>query len=151
MKSKRNMWRLVWGVLVLLAAVEVPLLAGDDAAAAHGVATNASATNAASADPLRFLVEVPTNSVRGAVPRVAGAAAGTNRWDVSGVQTASVWRTTAELEVGYFHLRERCSDGNRRDVNGWYQGVEVGLQRDISSDVTIGLGLGVGRTSTRFP
>ena len=84
----------------------------------------------------------------------------TNLWLPPGrdglLATASTWRTTATLGVGFFQADRvgapiGFGDGCR-NVDGWFQ--EVGVERAMdhgNSGVLIGVGVGMGRATTRFP
>lgn len=136
--------------LLLLGAVRA-LQAGDEPATP---ATNrATGTGGSSNGLWRMWLDLPTNAAGSSVSGAAGAGA-TNRWARPGTDgimaTSSPWRVTAEVEVGMFRLRDRAC--GRHDVTGWYQGVDVGVEREVvPGEFSVGLGLGVGRYTTRFP
>ena len=133
--------------LLLLASAHA-LAAGDPPAA---MATNNASTNGISSNVLwRLWIDSPTNATGPSALGFLDAGA-TNRWSMPGtaglLATSSPWRVTTGVEMGFFHAGRGCG---RRSEDGWYQGVDVGMERDvIPGEVSIGLGVSVGRISTR--
>lgn len=147
--------RLGLAVLCLWLAALAVLRAGD------GVQTNAPGTPVVSADnmssnTLRLWLEVPTNAAQTNLFGRSEMAA-TNLWLPPGreslISTASHWRTTATIETGFFRCRDDGWPGaGRHQEDGWYQGVGVGVERDLipgDSGWSVGLGVYAGRYSSR--
>jgi hypothetical protein len=127
-------------LVVGLALVPAAVLRGAEClglAATNGAPVSNTSTNA-----LRLWIDVPTNAVRSDLWCRADTG-GTNDWQPSGMgnvlATSSTWRTTVEVETGYFHGRH----------GGWFQEVGVGLERELNPVFSVGLGVSVGRANLR--
>jgi len=142
-------------------AAAVACRAGDglERTATNQVAVSAAATNAAATHALWLWLDVPTNASRSNLSVCADGAC-TNFWQPPGLYdlaaTSSTWRTTATLETGFFHARESgiFPGCGHRSVDGWYQEVGVGMERDIvpgDSSIFVGFGVDVGRATIHGP
>lgn len=128
--------------------------AGDDACGVtNGVpgvtATNSAGTNAVALNPFWLSGDAPTNHAQYADFDLAGPAV-TNRFENDGIfRTSFPYRTSAVIEAGVFHARGYCPETGRWNESGYYQGVAVGVERDISPNLTLGLVVGAGNTEFR--
>ena len=141
------------GAVVCLALAAAALRAGDGPAVG---ATNNAATNV-----LWLWIDAPTNVARSDLFARTDLTT-TNRWQPPGmcniISTSSAWRTTATLEMGFFHVGRvggpDCPGSGRRSEDGWMQELSVGMERDLDhgdSAISVGVGVSVGRATTRFP
>lgn len=146
------------------AAMFLALAAGAALRAGDGPVSSGTNNICPQHDPTNTLclwIGVSTNAARGDVLDRAGLTS-TNRWLPPGVydtmSTSSAWRTTAILETGFFHVGRfggaGCPGYGRRSEDGWYQDVGIGMERDIDhgdSGISLGIGISVGRATTRLP
>lgn len=155
--SRAEMLAAVW--FCLAAAVACCAGNGLERTATNQVAVSATVTNVAATNPLRLWLDVPTNASRSNVSARADGAS-TNLWQPPGLYdlaaSLSTWRTTATLETGFFHARDNGDfpGCGHRSVDGWYQEVGVGMERDIvpgDSSIFVGFGVDVGRATIHGP
>jgi len=111
--------------------------------------TNSAGTNTVALNPFWFPGEAQTNHAQYADFDWAGPAV-TNRFENDGMfSTSFPYRTSAVIEAGVFHARGCCPETGRWNESGYYQGVAVGVERDISPNLTLGLVVGAGNTEFR--
>ena len=109
-----------------------------------------------SSNALGLWLDVPTNAAQTNLFGRSEMAA-TNLWLPPGreslISTASFWRTTATIETGFFRCRDDgWPGGGRHSEDGWYQGIGVGVERDLlpgDSGWSVGLGVFASRYSPR--
>ena len=134
------------------------LCAGDgaDVRAIRPASTNDVVANAVVTNVLQLWIDVRTNASR-SEGLSSSVMIATNLWLPSGrdnlTATTSVWRTSATIETGFFHGVHfggpGCSGDGRRGLDGWFQEVGVGVERDLGPDsgMSIGIGVGVSRAT----